>query len=77
MYFRRQGRKRPDDILKRRNRVGGDLGNRGLCDIVAESGVSRFLEFGVCFLEDGEVKLRRNFANVFLGLEMICAIIIS
>lgn len=71
----RQGRKRPDDILKRRNRVGGDLG--GLCDIVAESGVSRFLEFGVCFLEDGEVKLRRNFANVFLGLEMICAIIIS
>ncbi len=73
----RQGRKRPDDILKRRNRVGGDLGNRGLYDIVAESGVSRFLEFGACFLEDGELKLRRNFANVFLGLEMLCAIIIS
>ncbi len=38
---------------------------------MAESDVSRFLEFGVCFWEDGEVKLRRNFANVFLGLEMI------
>ncbi len=73
----RQGRKRPDDILKGRNRVGEDLGNRGLCNIVAESGVSRFLEFGACFLEDGEVNLRKNFANVFLGLEMICAIIIS